>query len=230
MQPEQAPFKTGWYSFELPDYRDCESTYCLFPYASVPPLEAALFRGEFGWLPELTPALRKRMEMYRRPEAEAELAPRLVRLQARAQTLGLSLPSAFVKFMGTSAWLEALPSCTACYFDLAEELAPCPLDKNGYLLRFLNDQQGVLLWYLYFTRSGEAGVVVSPIPFDDAICMAETTPEQVRQATFFCAPDFEMFVYRFWLENEIWFALNDGRPLTEVQQRYLDHYKKDSRP
>jgi len=33
----------------------------------------------------------------------------------------------------------------------------------------------------------------------------------------YCAPSFSEFLYRFWIENEIWFALEDDasrRPLT----------------
>jgi hypothetical protein len=35
----------------------------------------------------------------------------------------------------------------------------------------------------------------------------------------------EAFLYRFWLENTIWFNLDLRKPLTEEQQRYLSHYK-----
>jgi Ion channel len=42
------------------------------------------------------------------------------------------------------------------------------------------------------------------------------------------------FLYRFWIENEIWFSLVDPhaepRPLTDEQRRYAEHYTRTSRP
>ncbi|MBI3207041.1 MAG: hypothetical protein HYZ29_36220 [Myxococcales bacterium] len=38
---------------------------------------------------------------------------------------------------------------------------------------------------------------------------------------FFCAPDFECFLYRFCLEDEIWFQAKHNRPMTAEQEEYL---------
>jgi hypothetical protein len=47
---------------------------------------------------------------------------------------------------------------------------------------------------------------------------------------FFCAPSFESFVYRSWIENKIWLALTeDKRPLTPEERAYAEHCKRDSR-
>ena len=35
-----------------------------------------------------------------------------------------------------------------------------------------------------------------------------------------CADSFEEFVYRFWLENSIWYALVEERKLTDTQEAY----------
>ena len=50
----------------------------------------------------------------------------------------------------------------------------------------------------------------------------------LTQAKFWlCAPSFEQFIYRLWMENEIWYALAwDKQPLTPLQQAYVDHYAK----
>jgi len=48
-----------------------------------------------------------------------------------------------------------------------------------------------------------------------------------NEPMWFCAPSFKEFVYRFWLENEIWFTLIDkDRSLTSTEQSYLKHYSK----
>jgi hypothetical protein len=129
--------------------------------------------------------------------------------------------------MGLEDLQGQIPSCTACYFDLSTEIIPSPLSNDdGYLIRFLNDQQDVLLWYLYIRPNGEHAVVVSPIPFDNTEARKSLTDEIILNNTFFCAESFEEFIYRFWLENEIWFALDEGATMTPTQQAYLDFYKQ----
>jgi len=92
-------------------------------------------------------------------------------------------------------------------------------------MRFLNDQQDVLLWYLYLTPEGEHCVLVTPLSLDEL-----TGPEyaerqtQIAQHIYVCSPTFESFIYRFWLENTLWENLEGVEALPEEQQRYLEHY------
>lgn len=37
-----------------------------------------------------------------------------------------------------------------------------------------------------------------------------------------CAPSFESFMKRFWLENAPWFACSKGAPLSPKQKAYAD--------
>jgi hypothetical protein len=141
---------------------------------------------------------------------------------------GLSLPPAFLQLMTSHDLQDRVPSCTACYFDLPDTIVPCPQSENGYLIRFLNDQQGCLFWYLYLTPQGEEGVLTSPFCLDTLSQYTEREdfpPElfqkKVKESTYICA---EEFLYRFWLENTIWFTLNRHLPLPVEQERYLDHY------
>jgi hypothetical protein len=42
-----------------------------------------------------------------------------------------------------------------------------------------------------------------------------------------CARSFSEFLYRFWIENEIWYSIthDEGRrPLTDLQRAYVNHY------
>lgn len=56
-----------------------------------------------------------------------------------------------------------------------------------------------------------------------ADCQEEVELEQ--EEIWFCAPSFSEFIHRFWLENEIWFALAwDKRRLTSIEQAYVNHY------
>ena len=224
MDAQLSPFRVGWWSFDLPGYRACDGTYCLFPYETLPPLNVEL-RGEFQWLSSLESHLQSVMSDHRSPQGERnKLAARLERLMASAPRFGLKLPEAFIKFMSTPALQDEIPSCTACYFDLPDRIVQSPVGDNSYLIRFLNDQQGVLFWYLYLNQQGNHCVVVSPIPYDQEPLSVETVTA-APEYTHFCASGFEAFLYRFWLENKLWFALSDSQPLTEEQQHYLDQYK-----
>jgi len=56
--------------------------------------------------------------------------------------------------------------------------------------------------------------------------------EQQRRAvlanTYVCAPSFEAFVYRWWLESTIYMKLDglESAPLTAEEHRYLAHYQQ----
>jgi hypothetical protein len=55
---------------------------------------------------------------------------------------------------------------------------------------------------------------------------AEETAKVIADATI-CAPSFEAFIYRFWLESTLYRKLHgfDYTPLTSEEQRYLAHYE-----
>jgi len=225
MNPSSSPFRLAWWGGELSGYRTCDSTYCFYPYDSLPPLDSGLFEDEFGWLPPLSSAMLERMALYQRSEAASQLATRLENIQSSAAQMGLRLPNAFLKFMAAPELQEQIPSSTACYFDLSEQIVQLPIDDGGYLIRFYNDQQDMLLWYLYLTPHGESCVVVSGVMFDE-VSPEGVTAEQIKASLDYCAPSFEEFIYRLWLENDLWFALDEGRSLSDAQTAYLQHYQQ----
>ena len=224
-----APFQTGWYSFDLGRYRPCDGTYCFYSYESLPPIPDV--NETLNWLGSLDSDIDRSMEIYRKDPAERG---NLVAINASAQRLGLTLPVSFLRLMGSPDLQDRIPSCTACYFSLGDDIVACPGSDDGYIVRFLNDQQGVLLWYLYLTPHGKHCVLVSPIPLDEVAGdsagggLSEADRKAVLASTFVCAPSFAAFVYRFWLENLLWFKFNEGNgqeQLTDEESRYLAHYK-----
>jgi hypothetical protein len=221
MQPQNTPFSTGWYSFDLGKYRPCDGTYCYYDYNSIPPLDFKQFEGKFDWLQPLAGGNPGALAA---PVPDKPILKKLAKLEESAKNLNLTLPAPFLTFMRNTRWQADIPSCTACYFDLSEAPIPNPLQEKHYTIRFLNDQQDVLLWYLYLNTDGDSCVVVSPIPFDDT---EEDIPEAATKAhTLYCAETFESFIYRFWIENVIWFSFEDGNTLTEAQKAYLAYYQK----
>lgn len=231
------PFKTGWVSFDLGDHRPCDGTYCVYADDDLPPLLAVQrigdlqWRiGDLQWLTPLAPDLDQRMQPYR-PERDAgESSRALQRLATVAQQAGHELPPAFLRLMGSPVLQDRIPSCTACYFQLGERLLPCPGSEQDRMVSFLIDQQALVIWYLVLTRHAGQYVVASPVYLEEfagdelAQVLAEFSDDAVV-----CARSFEEFLYRFWLENTIWFVLDDGKPLTDEQRRYLDYCRSPDR-
>jgi FAD-linked oxidoreductase len=213
-------FKPGWWGTGLGRYRACDGTYCYSPYDSLPPLTN--FDGTLSWLGALPDHLDAQLEVHRNDPSERG---QIDALAEQARQLGLTLPPAFVELMGSSELQDRVPSCTACYFKLSERIIPCPGAEQGSILRFLNDQQDVLLWYLYLTPDGGARVIVSPYALDDGEELTDVGRANVLSQTVEAAPTFDEFIYRFWLENTIWFKLNEsGATFSPDEQAYLDHY------
>jgi hypothetical protein len=200
-------FADGWFGTDLGPYRECGGTYDLFPADSLPPLPP--LDGSFGWLPLVQ---RDGLE-YMDPATDV--------------TLDETLPASFVDFMSRPDRRAAIPSCTACYWHMSPAV-PSPVGDGARLVRFLNDQQDVLLWWLYLRPDGTHTVVCGGIPYDTFAASAE----QARAALVTVAPGFEAFLYRFWVENLAWFELNEwGRPPAELDpavRAYLSHYNGDS--
>ena len=161
----ELPFQSVWWSVSL-KYRRSEDTYGGFPYDDLPRFENDIFKGLFDWLTPMSAYLRQELSVYRRPEAEERVTVNLPKLQAQASELDISLPPSFQLFMASPELQLEIPSATACYFDLPDRSVKLPLQNAGIVIRFLNDQQEIFLWYLHLNSFGEAGVLISSIMRD----------------------------------------------------------------
>ena len=140
--------------------------------------------------------------------SQTERLATLVKLLA---SVDLTLPPTFLTFMGDVEMQLAVPSGTACEWDLSERLIESPFEDDAFLICFLRDQQDCRFWYLCIGRSSTC-ILYSPVPYDDP--ELDETPEALMKHTFWVAPHFEHFVYRFWMENVLWELLADGSSLT----------------
>ncbi len=251
-----ARFEFGWYSWSLGEYRPCHSTYCLFPYDTLPPLSDP--DRTFNWLmPDGETADRKpAVDTY-----AAELCHKVDQLAGEAARLGVRLPEAFVRFMSSPELVASINSGTGCWFRLADKLIPCPGFDGSYLVGFLRDQQDCIIWSLCLTQVGEHCVLALPDDFmrvlpeysslallgdlelvedaEELASLAEAaaaseelgTQADIASAILgirVCAPSFESFIYRFWLEDNLAWKLTgkNKAPLTDEERRYLDHYAR----
>jgi hypothetical protein len=116
-------------------------------------------------------------------------------------------------------------SATACYLDLGDFAAATSVE-GGYLIHVLSDQQWCRHWMVYLDAAGHEAVVTStdPIGFD----LPADWPPPPRAIPLgngaieldVCADSFAEFAYRFWIENEIFFAHHENRPLAAAAASY----------
>jgi hypothetical protein len=149
------------------------------------------------------------------------------RLIAEAQVRNLALPASFVRLTGSFELQDRIPSCTACYFDLPEKIIESPFRAGDSIIRFLNDQQVCVCWYVYLPTDDSPFVISASgdghEPFLDRIDFKKKPElvEVVLKYTALAAKSFDEFIYRFWIENCIWFHVEMGLPLTSYQLDYV---------
>ena len=106
-------------------------------------------------------------------------------------------------------------------------------DTGGTLVHFLSDYQGAWHWLLYVDDAGHTAVVGT----DEDIGFTNETiygSKQPPGPTFprdvptdgeillvVCADSFSEFIYRLWIESEIWYSLDTGVPLTRLFADYV---------
>jgi hypothetical protein len=259
------PFEWGWFGMDLGRARPIPRlhVYARFPYESLPPLPQ--LDGTLDWLSSVdghaagaadrvTDAdwlslleargagaaergmdIEARIRLARTEEA-AKWRRRLSGIEQEAAQVGLTLPRAYVRLMESSERLDRIPSYAGSWFSPAEHIVPCIGGVQGSLIRFLSDQQGVVVWFLYLSPHGEELVIGSHAGEIDAAAWqkirggAGPSAEELAKAfanAKICAPSFEAFLYRFCLECTLFRKLHgfDDAPLTSEEQRYLAHYE-----
>ncbi|GAA3743516.1 hypothetical protein GCM10022225_28870 [Plantactinospora mayteni] len=211
---------------DLGDYRKVDDTYGYQELGSLPPLPTQWFDGSFGWLAQVPIIDPKASDIgwgieidYMRPIEAVTVLP----------ALGPNLPAAFTTLMSRPELLAAVPSCTACWWGLSKTAVPCSLDEGGELVRFLNDQQGCCHWYLHLLPDGGHRVLCGGLQYD----AEQVGADEAAADLLVVAPDFESFVYRFWVENLAWYGVVGAElgwtELSTPVRDYLGHYRQGQR-
>ncbi len=173
--------------------------------------------GTFAWLPQ-TPT---HAEWAIGDDRADELPRQLTSAIASADDFHVRLPPEFITFIRTPDWHKHLRSVSACYLNLAESLLPF---ADGYLLRFLHDQQNCAFWYLFLNADGSDHCVVSSYEYFDADDM-DYEIEDLKETDFEVQEtSFERFISRFWVENEILFAKYDNTDPPDIDAKFLQLY------
>ncbi|PRY46118.1 hypothetical protein [Umezawaea tangerina] len=214
-------FPAVWAASALGEHRPCEDTYGRFPYSGVPSLDHLAFTGAFEWFGDLGEPV------------DDKFTAALREVERAAAAAGVPLPADFLTYQSRSRIRVALDGVSCCWGDLSD-LMPSPFEPGAHLLRFLRDQQDCVIWYLYLRPGQDAFVVHShelayhlDHPFEDDSWepLPELSAEELAAEVSWCAPSFEQFAYRFWIENRLHEVLTDGgRDLEPAERDYLDRY------
>ncbi len=226
--------KTGWLHVDLPPVRYYQKhrTYNFFSYEELPPITRKLDE-HFDWL---------RNEPAFADGADGLLAegcygdgskPDLGKLNKIIELTDVKLPDSFVEFILSPDLHQRIRSCTDCYLDVADYPIRTIGQFEGQLIHFLSDSQWCLHWYLFVSKVGSQFVITSPnaygFDYGDANQVMEIDLE-AEDEIWFCAPSFNDFIYRFWLENEVWFRVVwDKQPLASLEadcKAYVEYYLK----
>lgn len=232
IEPIQHPFPHVWIGGDLGDYRLCDSTYNGYEFASLPPIPNDDFDRDFQWLLRqpspfaFDSHFRQFWNNYDSLEKwKAEALECKTSLLADSTNRGAQIPIEFLTFMDNIELVTRLRSPTDCYFEYPRKLIPYPTTHGGHFVHFYSDSQYCCLWYLYIDPQQRCVVVASDDlsePHDDDFWYNE------RGHITQCAPSFESFIYRLWIENEIWFRLVEkDQPLTPEMTEYLRFYNSE---
>jgi hypothetical protein len=238
------PFTKIWFGVELEALRPVGATYGGEPFDRLPAIAPENLDGSFGYLsPELVAQLDGAVPDYVaktfKPTQQADIFRPSPKWEAKLQAIQASLPAHLIlpaplrKFMAAPVAQQQVPSCTASYFDLPKQALPFTwLGEQGYLFHFYRDQQDCLFWYYYVRESGERCILASAIPFAEPGITASLAEDEIREEVFYTAASFEEFIYRTWIENVLWFNLEEGEEpdaaTTAHCQAYLASYRAAS--
>jgi hypothetical protein len=216
--PPEMQLRTGWFTSGLPGAECSGRTYCLVPINRLPAIRLT-FNDDFSWLPRVPQPLDWSITTETWPAGDAAFL-------ARISSEPIELPSSFVAMVAAPQLRWSVRSGTGCWWSLdADALQPLPTSEL-LAARFLTDQQEVLFWYLLLDGTQEPPVVVSHQDFS----APETWEPLPLDHVYRCAPSFDVFMYRYWIENEIAFRSVDGEALSTEQLRYLDEARRLSNP
>ncbi|MBL8196567.1 MAG: hypothetical protein JNM06_22435 [Blastocatellia bacterium] len=192
----------AWWTTNLP-FRKIDVTYQRIAYEEIPPIKAKLDE-KFKWLEK------KPRNDYKISD-ETFNTTRLFQIEAQTN---VKLPESFTTFVKNQELHYRIQSCTDCYFTLPNYAEKTIGKYEGFLITFLSN--GSPFWNLYFDKTGEHFIVAS-----QSYCGFDSQDEMYNKGLYdlstptgidleqkdicFCAPSFKEFIYRFWIENDIFY-------------------------
>lgn len=237
------PFRKTWTSFGIDVVRPNApfATYSDFDYSMLPPIPDVKLDGSLDWLREEGHVDAKYQEEYGRDTPEETWSDAIARLEKQAGALGLSIPEAYLTLISDYDLRKRLRSPTASFLTIPDEITEIADRENEFLMTIYQDSQSCFYWFLFWDRDRNVRVVGSEYNFP-----RYRTVEKINDA-YFGSPDglttswdgiweqegdFETFLFRLWVESEIWYRYefdeceneDDWPELTPLQVAYRDAY------
>jgi uncharacterized protein (TIGR02996 family) len=220
-------FEFAWWGTGIGPARESVSTYERFQYHDQPPLPVEIMDGTFAWLCETEPE-----------SLSFRAGRRWKAFCAKKREQGYFVPREFERFLTDSDLPARIKSCTDNYFQpppnpKAEDSTPCAEWEDGLFVSFYADSQYCVLWGILLPREpGRYAPILAGPPnalFPSIWADVEEVEPSDPGKPVLAASQFEQFVFRWWIENEIWFATvwdESRRPLTAMEQAYVDHLNR----
>ena len=189
------------------------------PFSSSAPLKDVPYPpdGSFAWLRELPTH-----DEWALGERNGDAIPaQLESILASAAGVSLALPEIFTSFMGDSSLHKHLRSASGDYLNLAESVLPF---ADGFLIRFLHDQQETVFWYIYLVSNGSDHCIVSSYEYFDADEMDYELDDHKESDFAYWAPSFEHFFCTYWIAHEMMFSRYDETAPPDVDERFHKLY------
>ncbi len=247
------PFAFGWYGSGLGTYRPCAWSYDIYSYESLPPIPAPDPKFAFLTLDEqavestsVTDSMRdewRRLEglLQEAKSLDLTLPDSFLRFMSDARLRGQTeVPSQTCCWFHLSNCLVRCPELDGAYLisflrDQQDCVVwcLCLIPGGQYYVLAVNDDALMTLSEL------EYDALLGNLEFDEVTdeiraavrreLSADGVAETARSGIFICAPSFESFIYRLWFENGLGEKIDPFNttllaPLTDTEQRYLDHY------
>jgi uncharacterized protein (TIGR02996 family) len=220
------PFEFAWWGTNIGPAREADGTYERFQYHDQPPLPVETLDGTFAWL--------------RNSEAQSSYrhGPRWRAYCAEKREQGYFVPVEFERFLSDGDLPARIKSCTDNYFEsppdpTAHHSAPSAEWQDGLFVTFYADSQYCVLWGILLPREpGRYAPILAGPPealFPEGWNGANEGEVDGPGKPVLAASQFEQFVFRWWIENEIWYATvwdESLRPLTTMEQAYIDHLNR----
>lgn len=234
MDRSKLPFKTGWFGFKPPLYRTDDTHcfgFCQCPYEALSPIPTVELLSKFHWVEAFQDRYKGgyRYQPHKQP-SQVELNTNLERLISSLTSLQLTLPETFVNFMRSPDLKERMPY-THNYFCVPDMIRESTIFEGLFFLPFLKQSGSGETWYLCFSRDGDSCIFMSFARLEEVDPLSyylpsgkQVTVDDLIRSTIICAPTFEGFLYRHWLESHILLAFGDKLELTPLETEYLAHY------
>jgi uncharacterized protein (TIGR02996 family) len=184
------PFKMGWCS---------ANAHVPKPYRSLANLDPVGFSPDLPWL-----SGEGVQELLIQEEHEQEELEALAEVQQRAKRLKLLLPPGFEAFAQDFPRRGAVSPARSYYEVCLHDatVGDFPQFGEGYLINFFGDMNygdpHQLTWSLYLVPGIAWHCVVVNELAGDASSLTPDDPALI----YYCAPSFQAFLYRWWLENQ----------------------------